>query len=205
MDLFQTLTQRYDVNEPIFENSIRIENLSSGNLRLSLSRLVAGKFLARFARGIYYIPVETPFGQSRLNVDRVIERKYIQNAREIFGFYTGLKLANLIGLSQQIPNVVEIITNVEKSRCREVKLGSQRLRLRSPRVPITQDNVEILQFLDLMTRLDPSQFETEQMTALKIFIKNRNIGKDQMSDFIRFFPSKTSKNMIESGIIHELA
>lgn len=118
MDLFKILARRYKSNEPIFEKSLRIAKMSPENLRLSLVRLVSAKRLIRFARGIYYIPVETPFGLSRLNRNLVIERKYIQSDDPVIGFYTGQKLVNLIGLSTQVPNVVEITTNVEKSRCR---------------------------------------------------------------------------------------
>lgn len=205
MELLRFLTNRYKKNEPIFEKSVRIEKMSPENLRLSFTRLVTGKLLVRFARGIYYLPDETPFGVSRLNVDLVIEKKYIQNENKVFGFYTGLKLSNLIGLSSQIPSVIEIITNVEKSRCREISLGGQRLRLRSPRIPINKNNADILQFLDLITRLDPAQLEPEQITALKRYTQNCNIDKSKMLEFIGYFPSKTSKNMIQTGIIHEFA
>lgn len=154
MELLKALTRQFKANEPIFQSSIRVKGMSSDNLRQSLSRLIARGELVRFQRGIYYIPTETPFGMSRLNVERVIEKKYIQTEMGTQGFYAGLWLENLIGLSLQVPGVMDIVTNVEKSRCREIVFGGQRLRLCRPRIPVTATNATVLQFLELMNRLD---------------------------------------------------
>ena len=205
MEFLKALTRQFKANEPIFQSSIRVKGMSSDNLRQSLSRLIARGELIRFQRGIYYIPTETPFGKSRLNVERVIEKKYIQTERETQGFYAGLWLENLIGLSLQVPGVMDIVTNVEKSRCREIVFGGQRLRLRRPRIPITTANAAVLQFLELMNRLEPRQFESEQLAKLNRFAMSQNMTNEQINEFIDFFPSKASKNMIRTGVVHVFA
>ena len=53
-----------------------------------------------------------------------------------------------------MPNVLEIYTNNESSKVREVTVGSQRVVLRRARVEINRDNVPILAFLELMNDIN---------------------------------------------------
>ena len=56
---------------------------------------------------------------------------------------------NNIGLSSQVPNTYEIMTNKESTMARKVKVGNQEVVLRKSRVKINKDNIEPYNFWNL--------------------------------------------------------
>lgn len=83
----------------------------------------------------------------------MIEYKYIEKDGKINGFYMGLSALNRYGLTTQVPNTTEICTNNETSKLRNVKIGNMSVTLRKSRTEITNENVDILSFLELMNSL----------------------------------------------------
>lgn len=65
-------------------------------------------------------------------------------------------------ITTQMPNVLEIYTNNESSKVREVTVGSQRVVLRRARVEINRDNVPILAFLELMNDITPNMLDDDK-------------------------------------------
>ena len=94
-------------------------------LKKELAKLCDSGQIIRYERGIYYIPIKTPFGNSILNPNRIIERKYLSEKGKRIGFYTGITALQQAGLSTQMPNIPEIQTNNENSKLRRVKIGNQ--------------------------------------------------------------------------------
>lgn len=80
--LYDYLLEIFGKNEPIFLSDIHYEDYSDIWLKKKLAKLCESNQVIRYERGIYYIPVKTPFGNSILNPNRIIERKYLSE-REI--------------------------------------------------------------------------------------------------------------------------
>ena len=143
------LMENYGYNEPIFLNDLAIEGLSDNAVRQSVKRLVASGFLERYDNGIYYIPKRDGLlGKSYLDPSMVIMRRYVQNKSEIYGYLTGISFANQLGLTTQMPAVIEIVTNREASNGRMITVGSQRVRIKKPAITVSDSNAELLQLLD---------------------------------------------------------
>lgn len=204
MDIMQTLIDKYDYNEPIILKDVKLDGISDENIRQIFSRLVKSSHIERYDQGVYYIPKITPLGKSKISAKKVYEKKFIFDRKSTFGFYTGLTLQNAIGLTTQVPNTIEIVTNREKSRLRELAVGSQKLRLRRARTTVTTRNAKALQLLELMNSLDVKQLSSNDKQALITYVRSQNISKNDVTPYIPNFPAKVSKNLIESGIIDEL-
>lgn len=204
MDIIQTLIEKYDYDEPIILKDVKLKGISDENIRQIFSRLVKNGQIERYDQGVYYIPKITPLGKSKIPAKKVYEKKFISDQNNTFGFYTGLTLQNAIGLTTQVPNTIEIVTNNEKSRLRELAVGSQKLRLRRARTTVTSRNVKALQLLELMNSLDMKQLSSNEKQALITYVRSQNISKNDVIPYIPNFPAKVSKNLIESGIIDEL-
>jgi len=204
MDIMQTLIEKYNYNEPIILKDVKLDGISDENTRQIFSRLVKSGQIERYDQGVYYIPKVTPLGKSKIPAKKVYEKKFISDQQNTFGFYTGLALQNAIGLTTQVPNTIEIVTNREKSRRREIAIGNQKLRLRRARTTITSKNVKSLQLLELMNSLDMKQLSDKEKKDLITYVRSQNINKNDVMPYIRNFPAKVSKNLIESGIINEL-
>ena len=204
MDILQELTAAYGYDTPIFTNELKIEGMSDVSIRQALTRLKKQGLIERYAQGIYYIPSVTILGKSLLNVKDVYEKKYITDGRSTYGYYSGLILENAVGLTTQMPNVVEIVTNNESSRLREIELGNQRLRLRRGRTVITSANAGVLQFLDLINQIDTTLLTAENRRYLIYYAGLQGLQKTDISQYISLYPSRVAQKLLESRITDEL-
>ncbi|MBR6647748.1 MAG: hypothetical protein IKL09_09585, partial [Clostridia bacterium] len=161
MQFFDYLLDKFGTNEPIMSNEIEFEDYSKPWIYKQLNSLVAEGKLMRFEKGVYYIPTETVFGKSLLNPRKVIEKKYISDGNDTIGYYSGVTFQNQLRLSTQMSNVIEIYTNNETSKTRDVLVGSQRVLLRRARTKITGSNVAVLSFLELMNDTSPAFLDDE--------------------------------------------
>ena len=170
MTLFEFMLEKYGTNEPILSSDISFQNYSRPWIYKQLNHLCKEEKIVRYEKGIYYIPTQTPFGKSLLNPRKVIEQKYITQDGEIIGYYSGITFQNQLRLTTQMPNVIEIYTNNETTRVRDVSIGTQKILLRKSRAKITSFNVNVLSFLELMNDLDPSTLDDEKREIITRFI-----------------------------------
>lgn len=204
MDILQELKTIYGYNTPIFANELKISGMSDASMRQALSRLTRKGEIERFAQGIYYIPTITPFGKSCLNAQSVYEKKYITNGKDVYGYYGGLVLENAVGLTTQMPNIIEIVTNKESSRLRKVKIGNQHIQLRKSRTKITSDNAAILQFLDLINQIDMASLTGESRRYLLYYARLQKLKKTDIYKYISLYPSRVAQKILESRITDEI-
>ena len=202
MILIDYLLKKYGTNKPIITEELSIPEISYDNIRKQLSRYNSKGILEKYSQGVYYIPKETILGRSTLSIDDVINRKYITNDNDIYGFYSGLSFYNKLGISTQIPFVYEIVTNKEKSRVREITLKNQKIILRKPYVKINKNNYLENQFLDFINNANSNDL-SDNIDVLKKYIKDNNLNKNVILDLITYYPSKTSKKLIESRLLYE--
>jgi hypothetical protein len=202
MILIDYLLEKYGTNKPIITEELSIPEISYDNLRKQLSRYNSQGILEKYSQGVYYIPKETILGRSTLSIDDVINRKYITNDNDIYGFYSGLSFYNKLGISTQVPFVYEIVTNKEKSRVREITLKNQKIILRKPYVIINKNNYLENQFLDFINNVNSNDLN-DNIDVLKKYIKDNNLNKNVILDLITYYPSKTSKKLIESRLLYE--
>lgn len=204
MSLYEDLVQRFGYDEPIMTTEINYKSYSRPWIYKEMNRLCESGRVVHYDKGVYYIPTQTSLGQSRLNPLRVIERKYISNNGEVFGYFSGISTLNKMGLSTQVPSALEIYTNKETSQVREVRVGQQRVVLRKARTKITSDNVFVLSFLEMMNAVTPSYLNEERKRLIRDCIKQNKITRKDISKYAPFFPDKVMRNLIESEIIYDV-
>lgn len=195
MGIVSSLKNKYDINNPIFIDEIRFlfSNYSKIRVAQLIRKAIDNGELARFENGIYYIPTKTIFGNSTLSITKVIEKKYISNDRDIYGFYCGMSFLNNIGLTTQVSNVYEIMTNKESTRVRKVKIENQEVILRKSRIEVNKDNYISLQFLEFITSAN-IDFLLKNKRKIREYFAN-NVDKKQVMKYVTKYPSKTIKNL----------
>lgn len=206
--LLNYLKETYGYNEPIFINEIRFDSLNDNSLRQSFKRMVKSGELERFDTGIYYIPNPTRLlKKSYLDPMKVVTRKYIKNQYETYGYFSGAFLANQLGMTTQMPAVMEIVTNKEATKGRMVTLGGQSVRLRRPSMPISTDNAELLQFLDAVSLVDKyAELSMEDsIRLLREYSRRKNFTRLQLSQTISTVTGTTAKKLIDWEIIYDFA
>lgn len=202
------LMKNFGYNEPIFLNDLSVEGLSENAVRQSVKRLVANGFLERYDSGIYYIPKQGGLlGKSYLDPSLVIMRKYVQNKSETYGYITGISFANQLGLTTQMPAIIEVVTNRESTNGRMITIGNQKVRVKKPTVTISDSNAELLQLLDSIGQAEkytelPMEETIETMIS---YIKQKRFTKEQLSEVSSILTGATAKKLIEWGMIYEFA
>lgn len=202
------LLENYGYNEPIFLNDLSVEGLSENAVRQAVKRLTANGFLEKYDCGIYYIPERGGLlGRSYLDPYIVIMRKYIQSKSETYGYVTGVFFANQLGLTTQMPAVLEVVTNRESTNGRMITVGSQKVRVRKPAVTISDSNAELLQLLDSIGQAEKYTELTmeETIAAMISYVKQKRFTKEQLSAVSSTLTGATAKKLIEWGMIYEFA
>ena len=202
------LIENYGCNEPIFLNDLVIEGLSENAIRQSVKRLAASGFLERYDNGIYYIPKRDGLlGKSYLDPSVVIMRKYVKNKSEIYGYVTGITFANQLGLTTQMPAVIEVVTNREATNGRMVTVGTQRVRVKKPAITVSDSNAELLQFIDSIGQAEKYAELTveETIETLLSYMRKKRFTREQLSEVSTVLTGSTAKKMIEWGMIYEFA
>ena len=202
MTLFDMLLKKYGYGNPFSLAEINFNNYSLPWIKKELNKLVNFNLIVRYERGIYYIPEKTIFGNSSLNPQKIIEKKYLSNNS---GYYSGLSFANKVGITTQMPNVIEIYTNNEKSRVREITVNNLKVILRKTRVNITKENICVLSFLELMNSFPRDYFNSERKNIIINYIKENGINRKEITKYSPYFPDRVMRNLVESEIIYDIA
>ena len=203
MSVIQTIFNPSLINKPLFIEDFVNEETNYDTAKTLLSNYVKSGDIKRYSQGIYYIPKKTILGYSTISFESIIERKYINDDDKVFGYYSGMSLLNIIGLSSQVPNVPEITTNNEATRKRKVKIGKRSLIVRRSNIEINNDNYLYLQFFDIFRYGDKKAIEENKNNVLKYFDDNKLI-LNKLMEIEKLLPMKIRKIFRRSKIYDEL-
>ena len=206
--LYNYIKEHYKEAEPIFFSDLERKDITKSALNQQLKKLCDKGFLQKYDTGIYFIPKKTMLNSIvGPNADMVARYRFISKGDNIDGFYGGNSFANQIGITTQVPRVVEIVSNNTNSSDREVRIGNRRFYVRKPIVQITKDNVYVLQLLELLKNLDAyldySYEEAQEKFAEYITI--HGITRGDVDLYIRKYPMATFKYYYELRLDHVLA
>ena len=123
----------------------------------------------------------------------------------VFGYYGGQTFLNRLGLTTQVPNLIEIYTNKEASKVRNVRVGSINVRLRKTKVGVTEKNAAALSFLELMNYIPTGYLNEEKKKVLEDYVVTNNITRNDISLFAPKFSDKAMRNLVESEVIYSVA
>lgn len=201
--MLNNLIMGYGKNAPIFLSDIlKNSYYSRSRVNQLIKEYIDKGKLVRFSDGVFYIPSKTVLDNSVLDIRKVVDKKYIKDAKDVFGIYGGISLLNAFGFTMQVPNVYEIVTNNESTRVREIQLNGQKIILRKSRFQITKDNYKIYMLLELFNQFD----KDEIINADKIvkFVKSNKLEYKEIMKYMNYFPAKVSKNFNRSEIIYAI-
>ena len=205
MTFYESLVETYGANEPIMSNEISFMDYSRPWIYKELNLLCREGKLIRYEKGVYYIPTETFFGKSLLNPLKVIEKKYISNANGTVGYYSGITFQNQLRLTTQMSNVIEIYTNNETSKVRDILVGNQKVLLRKARTVINRSNVAVLSFLELMNDVTPAFLDDDKKALIRNYIDVSGITRKDITEYAPFFPDRAMRTLIESEVVYSVA
>lgn len=201
--LHEYLKENYSRGEPIFACDINIADMTEENLRYHLKKLTDEDIICRFEPGVYYFPKSGILGERMsLSTDTVALHKYIMRRGKRIGYYSGYTLANRMGLSTQVPFIEEITSNFAPAPVRELAIKNRKYILRRPLAEITEENVNVLQFLDCLKDVDRCAEEEPDVCGdiLTRYAREHEITRAMIDRFITNYPVKIYKAIYETGV-----
>ena len=204
--LYEYLLDNYKENEPIFLVDIQIDGMTRTNIRQQIKKLADTGKVKRFDNGIYFLPKKTIFKSgSQLAPEKVLECKYLRNKDKRCGYVSGLMFFNQMGLTTQIPMMYEVVSNKATNDYRETSLAKSRVIVRKPKVPVTEKNYKVLQFLDMLKDVDLySEVTGKQLQdRLYCYMDDANLSISEMEPYFSYYPDKLYKNLVETRVIYK--
>lgn len=122
---------------------------SPGAVIKAINRLVKEKRLERFSKGKFYVPKKGLLG-IRKPSDSELLRSVLYKDGRLRGYITGLSLFNQLGLTTQVPRTVTLAINGGRQ---EKEFGTIKIRTQVTRVPIEEQEVLLLQYLDALREI----------------------------------------------------
>lgn len=191
--LYNYIKEHYIEAESIFLSDLLRTNITEPDLNQQLKELCERGLLQEYDAEVYFIPKKTMLNSTiGPNADMVARYRFISKGDNVDGFYAGNTFANQIGISTQVPYVIEIVSN-NVSDDGEVLIGNRRFVVRKPVVPITKENVRVLQMLELLVNLDAYLDYTYKEAREKFaeYISVHGITKSDVDLYITKYPLST--------------
>lgn len=206
--LYDYIIHNYKEGEPIFFGDLLIEGVTKSAVNQQLKTLCKHGKLVKYETGVYYIPKKTLLKSAvGPTADMVARYRFISKGDSIDGFYAGNTFANQLGITTQVPRVVEIVSNNTKSAAREIEIGSRKFFVKKPVTPITAENVYILQLLELIKNIDAYLDYSYEDVKEKLaeYITLHEITNEGVDKYIRMYPMIIFKNYYELRLSDVLA
>ncbi len=113
-------------------------------LAKALNRLAASGKIVKLAKGKFYKPEPSPFGE--LPPDRYqVVKDLLERDGKVEGYLTGLSIYNSLGLTTQVGSIIQIGRNEPRASFRR---GRYTISFVKQKNSITKENIPLLQILD---------------------------------------------------------
>ena len=203
--LVQRLKEKFNTNEPIFTSEIlkMFSEYSRAYVFRLIDRAEKNGEIINFDSGIYFIPTKSIIGVSTITAEDVVNKKYIGYKDDVYGVYSGLNLQNMFSVTTQMPNTIEIVSNNESTRRREILIDGRTIILRKSRCKIDRTNAQAYTILQLLSDIGKTINidDRARESIIKYMRENKVSGADLLS-LARVFPAQTTKNLVYSGVLN---
>ena len=182
--------KKYNVNTPIYIDEVYLAlnnelNIQRKVFNVYITRIEKRGIIKRFKRGVYYIPIETPFGMSKLNNRELVFNHYVMNSKETLGFITGPTFLNKIGVTTQEPNLTYIASKAVKNNRRDLK---NKIFLRKAPSVLNKDNARYFQLLNALEDLDKYNVDVnDAYQHLNEYVKQSDLRFEDILKFAKYY------------------
>ena len=112
-----------------------------------------------------------------------------------------------MGISTQVPNKVEIVSNNIAAKIREIPIGKRTFIVRKSQITVNDNNVYVLQMLELLKNLDAylDNGYGDAREKFKKYIDTHEITRAEVDQYIRKYPVTIFKYYYELRLDDVLA
>lgn len=136
----------FDIDEIV--DLFKSNTTSRSYVTFLLSKLYKEKKIDKTVNGKYYIPKEGILGALPVSKEEDVIQRYITDGRNIYGVFSGYRILNKWGLSQQYTIQKDVVTNKISSHTYYMK--KLNVRLKKSRFVITNKNYKIAELFEVL-------------------------------------------------------
>ena len=208
MNIVKYLTEIYGYGTPIFLKDIRIGKMSKNAIKMQIFRACKDGDISRDGSGVYSIISKNNELGPVSTFEKIVENKFLYRNNvypgfeQLFveGYYSGQTFLNMIGITNQVPAILEITTNKTSAKKRYYAALGRVAIIRKARTKITYQNYRMLQLLDMFYFLTLDEVKGNK-EIIRNYIKRQQLQKCTFYEYIKFYNDKTLKKLVEGGII----
>ena len=157
MNIVNYLSSIYGFGTPILLKDIRIGGKSRNAIKMQISRACKEGKISKDGPGVYSLVDSDNFLSPVSTFEKILETKFLYRSdvapgfEQLFpvGYYSGQTFLNMIGISNQVPAILEVTTNNTSSKKRYYSALGRVAILRKARTEVTLQNCRMLQLLDM--------------------------------------------------------
>lgn len=147
----------------------------------ALNRMVASGKIAKLAKGKYYKPENTPFGNLQPSQVQVVKDLLEENGK-ITGYLTGYGIYNQLGLTTQVSNTIQIGKNqIRPNFIRE----RYKIAFLKQKNTITKESIPLLQLLDAIRYIKKIPDATVEASCARFLAIIKNLTDKEINMLVR--------------------
>lgn len=156
----------------------------------AMSRMVKSGIIKRASTGLFYKPKKTVFGELKPQEEELLRPYLFENKRRI-AYITGIALYNRMGLTTQIPTVIQVASREKRIVPR---IGNLQIKSVKSYVDVTDNNYKLLELLDVTKDFKniPDMDRNEGIKILRNRLKKLSITEmKSLSKIALAYPPRT--------------
>ena len=147
----------------------------------ALNRMVVSGKIAKLAKGKYYKPESTPFGNLEPNQFQVV-KDLLEEDGKVIGYLTGYSVFNQLGLTTQVSNTIQIGRNEIRPA---LKRDRYTIKFIKQKNTITKEYVPLLQLLDAIRYIKKIPDNTVLSSCLRLISILKSLSQNDLSTLVR--------------------
>ncbi len=147
----------------------------------ALNRMAATDKIVKLAKGKYYKPETTPFGNLQPTQAQVVKDLLEENGKTV-GYLTGYSIYNQFGLTTQVSNTIQIGKNQVRPNFKRERYTISFIRQKNT---ITKANIPLLQVLDAIRYIKKIPDAGIESSCRRLLSILKNLSNQDKSTMVR--------------------
>ncbi len=147
----------------------------------ALNRMAKSGKIVKLAKGKYYKPETTPFGNLQPNQAQIV-KDLLEEDGKIIGYLTGYSIYNQLGLTTQVSNTIQIGRNQLRPNFKRERYTISFIKQKNN---ITKENIPLLQILDAIRYIKKIPDAAIESSCKRLLVILKQLTEQDKSTIVR--------------------